>query len=51
MYVCVYGQVAGAIAAGTGVFESLIRECEEEASIGAELAGCAKAAGTIRYGN
>ena len=41
--------MAGAIAAGTGVLETLIKECDEEASIGTELANCAKPIGTIRY--
>lgn len=48
---CVRTQVAGAIAAGTGVFDTLLKECEEEASISVELASCAKPIGTIRLVN
>lgn len=42
-------QVAGGIPGGAGVLETLVRECEEEASIAPELARSAKAVGTIRY--
>lgn len=41
-------QVAGAIAAETSVLDTLVKECEEEASISADLACCAKPIGTIR---
>ncbi len=41
-------QVAGGIAAGTGVLETLVKECKEEASIGADLVSFARAMGTIR---
>ena len=38
----------GGIPAGSGVLETLVRECEEEASMPPELARKAKAVGTIR---
>ncbi len=41
-------QVAGAIAAGTGVLETLIKESQEEASLSEELVRQAKPTGTIR---
>jgi 8-oxo-dGTP pyrophosphatase MutT (NUDIX family) len=41
--------VAGGIPLGMGVRECLVKECEEEASIPAELAARAKPAGAIRY--
>lgn len=41
--------VAGGIAAGTGVLETLVKECKEEASIGADLVSFARAMGTISY--
>lgn len=40
--------MAGGIAAGSGAFETLLKECEEEASISAELASRARSIGTIR---
>ena len=40
--------LAGGIPAGSGVLETLVRECEEEASMPPELARKAKAVGTIR---
>lgn len=42
--------VAGGIAAGEGPFESLVRECAEEASLSEDLVRSrAKAAGTVTY--
>lgn len=41
--------VAGGIAAGEEPFESLVRECEEEASLPAPIARKAKAVGCITY--
>lgn len=41
-------KVAGGIEAGTGVFESLVKECVEEASISPNLVSSARATGTIR---
>jgi len=40
--------VAGGIPAGAGVMDTLIKECEEEASIPQEMAEKARPAGTIR---
>lgn len=40
--------LAGGIPAGSGVLETLVRECEEEASMSPELARKAKAVGAIR---
>jgi len=41
--------VAGGQPIGLGLFENLIKECEEEAGIPAELAGHAVAVGAITY--
>jgi len=42
--------VAGGIASGMSVFESLVKECEEEASIEADLVRkFARAVGSISY--
>ncbi|XP_059499944.1 thiamin pyrophosphokinase 2 [Stegostoma tigrinum] len=41
--------VAGGIAAGFGVKETLVKECQEEASIPASIARTARPAGTISY--
>ncbi|WP_119304493.1 DUF4743 domain-containing protein [Dongia deserti] len=41
--------VAGGISLGMGVQECLAKECEEEASIPAALAACARPAGALRY--
>ncbi|KAJ2778277.1 hypothetical protein H4R18_004697 [Coemansia javaensis] len=41
--------VAGGIGNGAGVFESVVKECHEEASIPPEVARTAKYAGTIQY--
>ncbi|XP_053551348.1 uncharacterized protein LOC128642603 [Bombina bombina] len=40
---------AGGISAGSGVWETLIKECTEEACIPESLAATAKAAGTVSY--
>lgn len=41
--------VAGGIAAGEGVLETLVRECAEEAGFAPELAGRARPAGALAY--
>ena len=43
-----YLQVAGGIEEGSGVLQTVVKECKEEASISAELARQAKPTGTIR---
>ncbi|KAM8933723.1 uncharacterized protein RCH25_004128 [Pelodytes ibericus] len=43
--------VAGGISAGMGVWETLLKECAEEASIPESLAATAKPAGTVSYGH
>ncbi|XP_075439329.1 uncharacterized protein LOC142483148, partial [Ascaphus truei] len=45
---CCY-QAAGGISAGAGVWETLIKECAEEACIPESLASKAKPAGTVSY--
>ncbi|XP_044133853.1 nudix hydrolase 20, chloroplastic-like [Bufo gargarizans] len=40
---------AGAISAGSGVWETLLKECEEEACIPESLASKARPAGTVSY--
>ena len=41
--------MAGGIPAGASVLETLVKECEEEASIPSVLAATATPVGTIRY--
>lgn len=41
--------MAGGIPSGEGVFETVVRECQEEAGIPKKLSANARPAGTIRY--